>query len=129
MLDSVIEDLASRVPVRDENDDVPAWLREMAWSAAVKKLIVIRCARYLAQHGETDERGRWRPENDGLRKATESYERALERLAMTVPSHARAGLDFQRTVDLATAMSEPDDERRVELMREAGVDIEEHPGE
>jgi hypothetical protein len=122
ILDQVIENLSSRVPVRDEAGEVPAWLREMCWSAAIKKLQVTRCARFLAQHDEIDERGRWRPENDALVKATESYERALERLAMTVPSHMRAGLDFQRKVSLAEAMSEPDPQRRADLMREAGVD-------
>ena len=44
---------------------------------------------------------------------------------MTVPSHMRSGLDAARTIDLATAMSEPDDERRAELLREAGLDPEE----
>jgi hypothetical protein len=52
------------------------------------------------------------------------YQRSLERLAMTVPSHMRSGLDAARTIDLASAMSEPDDERRAELLREAGLDEE-----
>jgi hypothetical protein len=34
----------------------------MAWSAAISKLQVIRCSHYLAQHGDTDERGCFRPE-------------------------------------------------------------------
>jgi hypothetical protein len=45
-----------------------------------------------------------------------------ESLGMTPRSRARLGLDLSRTVDLATAMSEPDDERRAELLREAGLD-------
>jgi hypothetical protein len=44
---------------------------------------------------------------------------------MTVPSHLRAGLEFQRRVSLAEAMSEPDDERRAELMRRVSVPLEE----
>ena len=44
---------------------------------------------------------------------------------MTVPSHMRSGFDAARTIDLASAMSEPDDERRAELLREAGLDEEE----
>ena len=110
VLDAVIEDLEARVPIRDEDGDVPPWLREACWSAGVKKLQVTRCARYIAQHGETDERGRWRPENDGLVKATEGYERSLERLAMTVGAHARAGLDLRRAehFDLARHWQEED---------------------
>ncbi len=106
ILDAVLEDLEAKVPVRDEHGDVPQWLREMAWSAAIAKLQVTRCARYLAQYGEVDERGRWRPENEGLSKANERYQRALERLAMTVGSHARAGLDLRRTFDLAQHWAE-----------------------
>ena len=43
---------------------------------------------------------------------------------MTVGSHMRAGLDLQRRVSLAEAMSESDDERRAELMAEVGVPLE-----
>lgn len=98
ILDQVLADLSAKVPIRDEDGRVPAWLREMAWSAAIAKLQVIRCARFLAQHGATDERGRLRDENDGLRKANESYQRSLDRLAMTVGAHLKAGHDLQRTV-------------------------------
>jgi hypothetical protein len=117
MLDQVIEDLEAKVPVRDKAGDVPAWLREECWAAGIKKLQVIRCARYLAQRGETDGRGNLRPENEGLVEATEAYERSLDRLAMTVGAHMRAGADLARTVDAATAMSEPDPERRARLLR------------
>jgi hypothetical protein len=61
ILAQVIDDLESRVPVRDEHGDIPAWLREMCWSAAIKKLQVTRCARFLAHHAEIYERRRWRP--------------------------------------------------------------------
>lgn len=100
ILDQVLDDLEAKVPIRVDGQ-IPPWLREMAWSAAIAKLQVVRCARFLAQHGETNSRGRWRPENEGLRKANETYQRALERLAMTVGSHLRAGLDMQRGRDLA----------------------------
>jgi hypothetical protein len=108
ILDGVLADLETKVPIRDEQGEVPAWLREMAWSAAISKLQAIRCTRYLAQHGETDERGRYRPENEGLRKANESHQRALDRLAMTVGSYAAAGLDLARAqqFDLARHWAE-----------------------
>jgi hypothetical protein len=34
-------------------------------------------------------------------------QRSLERLAKTVPSHMRSGLDAARTIDLATACRSP----------------------
>jgi hypothetical protein len=125
VLDLVLDDLETKVPIRDEHGQVPPWLREMAWSAAIAKLQVIRCSRYLAQHGDTDAQGRLRPEVEALSKTNDRYQRSLERLAMTVPSHMRSGLDAARTVDSASAMSAPDDKRRVELLREAGLDPEE----
>jgi hypothetical protein len=130
VLDEVERDLAAKVPDRDASGDVPLWNREMLWSLAVAKLQVIRCARFLAQHGEVDERGRFRPENDGLRKANESYQRSLERMAMTVPSRARTGADIARGLDPATALSaaarEPDPElRRALLVRADLIDGEE----
>lgn len=103
VLDVVLEELEARVPIRDEHGDVVVWLRELAWSAAIKKLQVVRCARFIAQHGDVDEKGRRRPENDALTKAAESYERSLDRLAMTVTSRARVGLDVART-----AQAQPD---------------------
>ena len=126
VLDTVIEDLEGKVPVRDEQGNVPPWLREMACPAAIAKLQVIRCSRFLAQHGEVDERGRLRPEVEGLSKVKDRYQRSLERLAMTVPSHMRSGLDAARTIDLASAMSEPDPERRAQLLAEAGLDPEDN---
>jgi hypothetical protein len=124
ILDAVIDDLEAKVPVRDEHGQVPAWLREMAWSAAIAKLQVIRCSRYLAQYGDTDAQGRLRPEVEALSKTNDRYQRSLERLAMTVPSHMRSGLDAARTIDLASALSEPDPERRKQLLAEAGIDPE-----
>lgn len=48
--------------------------------------------------------------------------RLMASLGMTPTSRAKLGLDLTRTVDLATAMSEPDAAKRQALLREAGVD-------
>jgi hypothetical protein len=122
VLDRVLDDLEARVPIKGSDGEVPPWLRELAWSAAIKKLQIVRCARFLAQNGETDERGNYRRENELLTKATDAYERSLERLAMTVDRYLKAGLDLARGIDLASAMSEPDPDRRAELLRQAGID-------
>jgi hypothetical protein len=53
-----------------------------------------------------------------LRKEAADY---LDQLGCSPRSRARLGLDVARTVDLATAMSEPDAERRERLLRDAGV--------
>jgi hypothetical protein len=56
-----------------------------------------------------------------MRREASDY---LDALGMTPNSRAKLGLDLQRTVDLASAMSEPDDARRAELLREAGIEDE-----
>jgi hypothetical protein len=46
----------------------------------------------------------------------------MKELGMTPASRAKLGLNLAKTVDLATALSHPDPERRAELMREAGLE-------
>lgn len=77
---------------------------------------------WLAKHGLIDKRGRVRPAADYLEKATRTLDRLLDNLGMNPRSRAKLGLDLQRNVDLATAMSEPDPERRRQLLAEAGYD-------
>ena len=50
--------------------------------------------------------------------------RLLDVLGMTPKSRAALGLDLARTVDLATAMSEPDPALRRSLMHQAGAPID-----
>jgi hypothetical protein len=84
----------------------------------------------IADHG-------WRDRKTGEARSVVDLARRLraealgyaESLGMTPRSRAKLGLDLQRTIDLATAMSEPDDERRAKLMREAGVGPEDEEGE
>lgn len=130
-LDAVIAELQPGLPapLLDEAGEVAAWARETVWSLAVLKLIVLRASRYIAQHGEVDDRGRLRPELEGLRKATESYRRALDGEAMTLRSRLRAELDNTRRASVAQAMSEPDPVRRRALYREAGLELEAHEDE
>jgi hypothetical protein len=54
--------------------------------------------------------------------------RELDALGIGPAARARLGVDVARIADLATAMSEPDPERRRVLLREAGLDEEEEPG-
>jgi len=105
-LDAVIVDLEAKTEIRDASGEIPGWVSELCWTAGVKKLRVIRCSRFLAQHGDTDQHGKWRPENAELVKVADAYERSLERLAMTVASRAATGLNLARTVDLAAQLAE-----------------------
>jgi hypothetical protein len=111
VLAAVVDDLRSKLPepLIDDQGVVLLWAQESVWTLGVLKLTVVRCARFLEQYGEVDERGRWRPENDLLGKAVERYRRALNEEAMTLRSRLRAGLDVARGFDLAKHWADQDD--------------------
>jgi hypothetical protein len=76
---------------------------------------------WLDVHGVLDRRGRERSAARWERRLRGEALRYLDALGMTPKSRARLGLDLARTADLATAMSEPDPQRRAELLRQAGL--------
>jgi len=102
-LAAVLADLQHKVPqpLTDADWSVLPWAQESVWTLGVLKHGIVRCQRFLAQRGETDERGRFRPENEQLGKAVDRYRRALDAEAMTLRSRLRAGLDVTRAFDLA----------------------------
>jgi hypothetical protein len=59
-----------------------------------------------------------------LERASKTLMQALDSLGMTPRSRAALGLDIARGIDLAQAMSEPDPEKRRELLRRAGLSDE-----
>lgn len=76
---------------------------------------------WLAQRGVLDRRGHVRPAAGYLEKATRTLDRLLNSLGMNPRSRAVLGLDLARQQDMATAMSEPDPEKRRSMLRDAGV--------
>ena len=117
--------LSAEAPLRDARGELP---RHDA--AQVTLLAEVLCRldsinSYLEARGYLDDKGNVRPAAElagRMRREASDY---LDALGMTPKSRAKLGLDLARTTDLATAMSEPDDERRAELLREAGLDEEE----
>ncbi|MDQ3571703.1 MAG: P27 family phage terminase small subunit [Actinomycetota bacterium] len=65
-----------------------------------------------------------RPAVDLERRLRQEAADYLDALGMTPRSRAKLGVDLARTVDLATAMSEPNPERRQELLEQAGLTVE-----
>jgi hypothetical protein len=114
--------LAADAPLKAADGDVPAHDRYAVELAAIALLRVRRCAAYLELHGIEDERGNLRQAFIEFGRAVEGAARMLDRLGMSPRSRAALGLDLARQADLATALSEPDDGRRAELLREAGLD-------
>lgn len=122
VFDAVGEDL----PLRDRDGGVPR-----ADTVTVRLLAEALCrlddvSANVRDYGYFDQKtGAVRPavELEGrLRKEAADY---LDALGMTPRSRAKLGADLTRAVDLATAMSEPDPDRRAQLMREANVPLEE----
>ena len=120
----IVDALADAVPLRGPDGDVMPQFIPAVESAALDLIIVQRVLGYLTAHGFEDARGRLRGEVEGLSRANARLMAKLADLGATPTSYARLGFDVARTADLATAMSEPDPERRRALMAEAGVPID-----
>lgn len=112
--------IAAAVPVRAVDGDAPAA------DAAVIRLtaqVVVRqrhVSDWLDRHGMFH-RGKLRPVVEKLGTIERQLADLLDSLGMTPRSRAKLGLDLVRTVSLAEAMSEPEPERRRELLRQAGI--------
>ncbi len=116
--------LARSAPVRDVEGALPAADEATVELAARALCRVRRVEAWCEQFGYLDEKtGDVKPAVRYLEQATRTADRLLGELGMNPRSRAALGLDLARTVDLATAMSEPDPARRAELMREAGVPL------
>jgi len=120
----VFDALSADAPLRDARDELP---RHDAAQVALLGEVLCRLDdvnAYLAARGYLDGKGNVRPAAElagRMRREASDY---LDALGMTPKSRAKLGLALARTVDLSTAMSEPDDERRAGLLREAGIDEE-----
>jgi phage terminase small subunit len=80
---------------------------------------------HLRDRGLLDSEGSVRPAVDLERRLRAEVLDLCRELGLTPRSRAALGLDLARGLDLATAMSERDPERRAEMMRQAGVEPEE----
>ena len=122
----VFDALALDAPLRDADGGLPA-----ADTMQVRLLAECLCrlddvSAYLRSFGLFDERTRQpRPAlevEQRLRREAADY---LDAMGMSPRARAKLGLVLARTVDMATAMSEPDPDRRAELLRQAGVPVDE----
>lgn len=126
---AIIDALAADAPLRSGAGELPAHDGAIVTLLAQCLLRLEDVAANVVAFGVLEQRGKRkgqvRPAAEleaKLRREAAGY---LDALGMTPKSRAALGLDLARTVDLATAMSEPDADRRAELMREAGVTDEE----
>lgn len=113
--------LRENSPVRGSDGDAHPADEAYIFNAARFWAKVNRANDWLEEHGWFGEDGQLRPVVAELRKHEDQLAKYLDQLGMTPTSRARLGLDLARTADLATAMSEPDAEKRRELLRQAGV--------
>jgi len=108
--------------VRAPSGDLPIYDRALVRLLAQSLCRLEDVTPWLDKHGAFDRRGkprsalRW---ERLLRKEAAEY---LDAMGMTPKARARLGVDLARTADLATAMSEPDPERRKRLMADAGLE-------
>jgi hypothetical protein len=121
---AIFDALAGDAPLREVDGSLPS-----ADALVVELLAETLCRRenlreHLADYGWRDEATK-EPKTvlldleRRLRKEAATY---ADQLGMTPRSRARLGLDLVRTVDLSRAMSEPDPDKRRQMMLDAGVE-------
>jgi hypothetical protein len=118
--DGIYTALAQAAPVRDA-DELPAADAATVRLAARTLARLESVSEWLDQHGPLDAKGKPRSAANWERRLTATAAKLLASLGMNPQARARLGVDIKR-IDLATALSHPDPERRAELMREAGLE-------
>lgn len=120
---AIYDVLAAQAPLRAADGSLPVADRAAVELLAVTLARLASIDAYVTEHGVfSSSRGR----GDSVLQA----EARLQRLALslmiemglTPRSRVALGLDLQRGTDLAAAMSEDDEHRRAEMLREAGLD-------
>lgn len=109
------EALGEDLPVRSRSD-------ALAVAELATKVCQLEDLRgYLTAHGYLTASGDVRPAAELERRLSAQVDDKLDALGLTVRSRAKLQLDLTRSIDLASAMSEPDPELRRALLRRAGV--------
>jgi len=112
---AIDQELEAHSPIASSAD---MFTRELAARAIAR---VRQIEEALDERGLWDSEGEIRPAVAALERATKQAAELLDKLGMNPRSRAALGVDLARQTDLATAMSEPDEVKRAELLRQAGV--------
>ena len=122
----IFDALSDDAPLRDQDGDLP---RHDGAIVALLSSALIRLESinsYLRDHGILDAKGEPRAVLEVEGRIRREAADLLDALGMTPRSRAKLGVDIARSVDLSTAMSEPDPEIRKALLQRAGVLDDDH---
>jgi hypothetical protein len=117
----IYAELASEAPLRDSAGELPAHDRQLVelLASALARLQAVQS--WLDTRPAVDEKGRPWPAEEAAVRLRREIAGHLDALGMSPRSRARLGLDLQRTVDLSTAMSDPDPVVRRALLTHLGM--------
>ncbi len=119
----VFDAISADAPLRDAAGNLPAADSGVVYLLAQALCRLEDVSGHLAATGWLDQKT-GEPRHAVLeieRRLIAQCAALMDRCGLTPLSRARLGLDLTRTVDLATAMSETDPERRAVLLRDAGA--------
>jgi hypothetical protein len=115
--------LARQLPVRGANGPSSS----DAVHVSLLAITIVRietCAAYTSKHGMFTRGGGVRPSVELEEKLITRASNLADKLGLSATSRAKLGLTVAQTqLDLATLLSEPDSDKRQELMRNAGLDV------
>ncbi len=113
--------LATQAPVRDGAGGLPVHDEEVIRLLARCLCRLDDVGAWLDREGTLDKRGKPRSAALWERRLQSNALKLMKELGMTPASRAKLGVNLARAVDLAQALSEPDEQRRAVLMAEAGL--------
>lgn len=122
--EAIREVLATQAPVRAADGSLPVYDEAIVMQTARVMARVQSATDFVDEHGFLDANGELRPVVPELTRIERQLTELLDRLGMTPTSRARLGLNLARTADLATAMSEPDPEKRRAMLADVGLAVD-----
>jgi len=119
---AIYDALADDAPLRGHDGDLPRHDGAIVALLAACMIRLEGIASYLRDHGIVDAKtGQPRAVLEVEGRIRREAADLLDCLGMTPRSRAKLGVDIVRSVDLSSAMSEPDPALRRDLLRQAGV--------
>jgi hypothetical protein len=113
--------LAKAAPARAPGDKLPIHDKHIVGLLAATMVQFDNMTEFSREHGFLDEHGDPLTFVDVYGKVADRIARLLDKMGMTPASRAKLGLALVKQATLAEALSEPDRDKRMEMLNDLGV--------
>lgn len=113
--------LSAAAPVRSHNGKLPVYDEHIVSLLAAVMVQFDNMTEFAHENGFLDKNGDPLTFVDVYGKVADRIARILDKLGMTPSSRAKLGLALVKSATLAEALSEPDKDKRMEMLADLGV--------